>query len=173
MGWMYLVARSRWGDNATIQVKETSGYGISIGQEVENFSSQVSGVIDSYGIVIADGGVTTIGSGAGISVEGENQLDTGSIAAYTLGGSTAVGDNSTVTATVDAGTASGVNTSSGSINLENYVSVYVSGNTAYGVVSQSQNSTVIGTDARITSVTAKADEHTGVGIYANGGGKKY
>lgn len=194
----------KMGDNATIQVKETSGYGISIGQEtgsstvemgknasitvesddmsvgvlndggtmtvVENFSSQVSGVIDSYGIVIADGGVTTIGSGAGISVAGENQLDTGSIAAYTLGGSTAVGDNSTVTATVDAGTASGVNTSSGSINLGNYVSVYVSGNTAYGVVSQSQNSTVIGTDARITSVTAK-DEHTGVGIYANGGGK--
>ena len=158
----------KMGDNATIQVKETSGYGISIGQEVENFSSQVSGVIDSYGIVIADEGVTTIGSGAGISVEGENQLDTGSIASYTLGGSTAVGDNSTVTATVDAGTASGVNTSSGSINLENYVSVYVSGNTAYGVVSQSQNSTVIGTDARITSVTAK-DEHTGVGIYANGG----
>ena len=219
----------KMGDNATIQVKGTSGYGISIGQEtgsstvemgknasitvesddmsvgvlndggtmtaVENFSSQASGVIDSYGIVTADGGVTTIGSGAGISVEGENQLDTGSIAVYTLGGSTAVDDNSTVTATVDAGTASGVNTSSGSttlgnhvsvtasgetaygvntldgsINLGNYVSVYVSGNTAYGVVSQSQNSTVIGTDARITSVTAK-DEHTGVGIYANGGEK--
>ena len=42
---------------------------------VENFSSQASGVIDSYGIVTADGGVTTIGSGAGISVEGENQLE--------------------------------------------------------------------------------------------------
>lgn len=46
---------------------------------VKNFSSQVSGVIDSYGIVTADGGVTTIGSGAGISVEGENQLDTGGL----------------------------------------------------------------------------------------------
>lgn len=217
----------KMGDNATIQVKGTSGYGISIGQETgsstvemgknasitvesddmsvgvlndggtmtaaENFSSQVSGVIDSYGIVTADGGVTTIGSGAGISVEGENQLDTGSIAVYTLGGSTAVGDNSTVTATVDAGTASGVNTSSGSTtlgdhvsvtasgetaygvntldgstNLGNYVSVYASGNTAYGIVSQSQDNTVIGTDARITSVTAK-DENTGVSIYANGG----
>ena len=103
----------KMGDNATIQVKGTSGYGISIGQEtgsstvemgknasitvesddmsvgvlndggtmtaVKNFSSQVSGVIDSYGIVTADGGVTTIGSGAGISVEGENQLDTGGL----------------------------------------------------------------------------------------------
>lgn len=87
----------------------------------------------------------------------------------TSSGSTTLGNHVSVTASGE--TAYGVNTLDGSINLGNYVSVYVSGNTAYGVVSQSQNSTVIGTDARITSVTAK-DEHTGVGIYANGGGEK-
>ena len=169
----------KMGDNATIQVKGSSGgTGISIGQETgssvagtgkntsitvesndmsvgilndggtmtasDNFSAHVSGAIDSYGVVTADGGNTTIESSAKISVEGKKQDDTGSIAVYTLGGNTAIGDNSTITAAVTEGTAYGVNSTNGSTTLGNHASVYASGNTAYGVASQ--ESTTEGTD---------------------------
>lgn len=169
----------KMGDNATIQVKGSSGgTGISIGQETEssvveagkntsitvesddmsvgilndggtmtasdNFSAHVSGLIDSYGVATADGGNTTIGSSAKISVEGKKQDETGSIAVYTLGGNTAIGDNSTITAAVTEGTAYGVNSTNGSTTLGNHASVYASGNTAYGVASQ--ESTTEGTD---------------------------
>ncbi len=110
----------------------------------DNLSAHVSGAIDSYGVVTADGGNTTIGSGASISVEGKEQDETGSIAVYTVGGNTVIGDNSTITAAVTAGTASGVNSTNGSTTLGNHVSVYASGNTAYGVASQ--ESTTEGTD---------------------------
>ena len=169
----------KMGDNATIQVKGSSGgTGISIGQETgssvvetgkntsitvesddmsagilndggtmtasDNFSAHVSGAIDSYGVVTADGGNTTIESSAKISVEGKKQDETGSIAVYTLGGNTAIGDNSTITAAVTEGTAYGVNSTNGSTTLGNHASVYASGNTAYGVASQ--ESTTEGTD---------------------------
>lgn len=169
----------KMGDNATIQVKGSSGgTGISIGQETgssvagtgkntsitvesndmsvgilndggtmtasDNFSAHVSGAIDSYGVVTADGGNTTIESSAKISVEGKKQDETGSIAVYTLGGNTAIGDNSTITAAVTEGTAYGVNSTNGRTTLGNHASVYASGNTAYGVASQ--ESTTEGTD---------------------------
>lgn len=169
----------KMGDNATIQVKGSSGgTGISIGQETgssvvetgkntsitiesddmsagilnddgtmtasDNFSAHVSGVKDSYGVATANGGNTTIGSSAKISVEGKKQDETGSIAVYTLGGNTAIGDNSTITAAVTEGTAYGVNSTNGSTTLGNHASVYASGNTAYGVASQ--ESTTEGTD---------------------------
>lgn len=142
----------KMGDNATIQVKGSSGgTGISIGQETgssvvetgkntsitvesddmsagilndggtmtasDNFSAHVSGAIDSYGVATADGGNTTIGSSARISVESKEQVETGSIAVFTLGGNTVIGDNSTITAAVTAGTASGVNTTEGNTTL--------------------------------------------------------
>lgn len=110
----------------------------------DNFSAHVSGAIDSYGVVTADGGNTTIESSAKISVEGKKQDETGSIAVYTLGGNTAIGDNSTITAAVTEGTAYGVNSTNGSTTLGNHASVYASGNTAYGVASQ--ESTTEGTD---------------------------
>lgn len=110
----------------------------------DNFSAHVSGVKDSYGVATANGGNTTIGSSAKISVEGKKQDETGSIAVYTLGGNTAIGDNSTITAAVTEGTAYGVNSTNGSTTLGNHASVYASGNTAYGVASQ--ESTTEGTD---------------------------
>ena len=110
----------------------------------DNFSAHVSGVIDSYGVATADGGNTTIGSSASISVESKEQDETGSIAVYTVGGNTVIGDNSTITAAVTAGTASGVNTTEGNTTLGNQVSIKASGETAYGVASQ--ESTTEGTD---------------------------
>lgn len=172
----------KMGDNATIQVKGTSGYGISIGQETgsstvemgknasitvesddmsvgvlndggtmtasDNFSAHVSGVIDSYGVATADGGNTTIGSCASISVESKEQDETGSIAVYTVGGNTVIGDNSTITAAVTAGTASGVNTTEGNTTLGNQVSIKASGETAYGVNS-TNGRTALGNHASV------------------------
>lgn len=167
----------KMGDNATIQVKGSSGgTGISIGQETgssvvetgkntsitvesddmsvgilndggtmtasDNFSAHVSGLIDSYGIATADGGNTTIGSSARISVESKEQVETGSIAVYTLGGNTVIGNNSTITAAVTAGTASGVNTTEGNTTLGHQVSITANGETAYGVNSTNGRTTL-------------------------------
>lgn len=108
----------------------------------DNFSAHVSGVIDSYGVATADGGNTTIGSCASISVESKEQDETGSIAVYTVGGNTVIGDNSTITAAVTAGTASGVNTTEGNTTLGNQVSIKASGETAYGVNSTNGRTTL-------------------------------
>lgn len=167
----------KMGDNATIQVKGSSGgTGISIGQETgssvvetgkntsitvesddmsvgilndggtmtasDNFSAHVSGLIDSYGVATADGGNTTIGSSARISVESKEQVETGSIAVYTLGGNTVIGNNSTITAAVTAGTASGVNTTEGNTTLGHQVSITANGETAYGVNSTNGRTTL-------------------------------
>ena len=114
----------------------------------DNFSAHVSGVIDSYGVATADGGNTTIGSSASISVESKEQDETGSIAVYTVGGNTVIGDNSTITAAVTAGTASGVNTTEGNTTLGNQVSIKASGETAYGVNS-TNGSTTLGNHASV------------------------
>lgn len=108
----------------------------------DNLSAHVSGVIDSYGVATADGGNMTIGSSASISVESKEQDETGSIAVYNVGGNTAIGDNSTITATVASGTVNGVNTSGGSTMLGNNASITASGKTAYGVNSTDGTTTL-------------------------------